>query len=222
MRWAEPPTDESDLLFRATSLAGRSLGELADVLQTPVPPNLKRNKGWIGTLLEAALGATASNRPVPDFEQLGIELKTLPLDEQGRVKETTFVTSAPLDGSIASTWEASRVREKLSAVLWIPIVGSGAPGERLIGQGVLWHMDEEEEARLKEDWEELTGLLALGQHWEVDARRGEALQLRPKAATSSSLTWTLGEDGDWVQTGPLGFYLRTSFTRKILEKRLRF
>lgn len=222
MRWAEPPTDEAALLFRATSLAGRRLQELAKVLDTPVPPDLKRNKGWIGTVLEAALGASASNRPVPDFEGLGIELKTLPLDEQGRVRETTFVTSVPLDGSLASTWEASRVREKLAAVLWIPIVGSGLPGERLIGQGVLWRPNPEEEAALRADWEELTGLLALGQHWEVDARRGRILQLRPKAATSSTLTWTLGEEGDWVQTGPLGFYLRTHFTRSILEKSLRF
>ena len=55
MHWADPPTDESDLLFRATRLAGRTLAELATVLETPVPPDLKRNKGWIGTVLEAAV-----------------------------------------------------------------------------------------------------------------------------------------------------------------------
>lgn len=222
MHWAEPPTDEDALLFRATSLAGRTLGEVAGALQAPVPADLKRNKGWIGTLLEAALGATASNRPVPDFEELGIELKTLPLDDAGRVKETTFVCSAAMDGSMASTWEDSRVCHKLARVLWVPIVGGGPPGERLIGQAVLWSPDEEEEQLLRADWTELSGLLALGQHWELDASRGTVLQIRPKAAHGGSLTWTLGPEGDWVQEGPRGFYLRTSFTRELLARRLRW
>ncbi|MCA9568428.1 MAG: DNA mismatch repair endonuclease MutH [Myxococcales bacterium] len=208
-------------MFRTTALAGRRLDELAAAIGATVPRDLKRDKGWIGTLLEAALGASASSRPVPDFEALGIELKTLPLGADGRVRESTFVTSAPLDGSMAHTWEASRVREKLAAVLWVPIVGDGPPGERLIGQGVLWRPDPDEEAVLRADWEELSAMLALGEHGEVDARRGVALQLRPKAATSSSLTWTLGEEGDWVQAGPVGFYLRATFTRALLERRLR-
>ncbi|MEZ4322992.1 MAG: DNA mismatch repair endonuclease MutH [Myxococcota bacterium] len=221
MRQSAPPTDEGELVFRVTQLAGRTLAEVAAVLGSPVPTDLKRNKGWIGQVLEAALGATATSRPVPDFEALGIELKTLPVDASGQPRESTFVCSAPLDGSMASRWEDSRVHHKLAAVLWVPIVGSGPPGERLIGQGVLWRPDAEEEHLLRTDWEELSGLLALGEHWQVDARRGRVLQLRPKAAHSGTLTWTLGDEGDWVREGPRGFYLRPAFTAALLQKRLR-
>jgi DNA mismatch repair protein MutH len=221
MRQSAPPTDEAHLVFRATGLAGRTLAELAAALDAPVPRDLKRNKGWIGQILEAALGATATSRPVPDFEHLGIELKTLPVDESGKPRESTFVCSAPLDGSLAARWEDSRVHHKLAIVLWVPIVGAGPPGERQIGQSILWRPDAEEEAALRADWEELTGLLTLGEHWQVDARRGQVLQLRPKAAHSGTLTWTLGDEGDWVREGPRGFYLRPAFTAALLGKRLR-
>jgi DNA mismatch repair protein MutH len=222
MYWTDAPPDEAALLARATSLAGRTLAEVADALGATVPPDLRRHKGWIGTLLEAALGATASNRPVPDFEALGIELKTLPLDEAGRVRETTFVCSAAMDGSLARTWRESRVWHKLSRVLWVPVVGTGSPGTRVIGQAVLWSPDADEEAVLEADWTELSDLLALGEHWQVDASRGRALQLRPKAAHGDALTWTLGEEGEWVQEGPRGFYLRTAFTHALLSRRLRW
>lgn len=221
MRWAEAPPDEATLLDRATALAGRTMAEVAEAVETPVPPDLKRHKGWIGTVLEAALGATASNRPVPDFEALGIELKTIPMTARGKVKESTFVCTAPMDGRLAATWEESRVQHKLSRVLWMPVVGDGPPGERIVGQGVLWSPDADEEKLLRDDWTELSDLLALGEHWQLDARRGQVLQLRPKAAHSATLMWTLGDEGDWVQEGPRGFYLRATFTAGLLARRLR-
>jgi len=222
VRAVGPPADEPTLVARIDALSGMTLAELAAGLGANVPADLARNKGWIGQLLEAALGATASSRPVPDFEALGIELKTLPVDARGHPRESTFVCSAPLDGSLASCWAESRVRKKLARVLWVPIAGDGSPAERVIGQGVLWSPSPAEEAVLRADWEELAGLLALGEHWQVDGRRGVALQLRPKAAHGGSLTWTLGEEGDWVREGPRGFYLRPSFTEAMLRARLRF
>lgn len=222
MKTVPPPPDEPTLIARADALAGRTLAEVAGLLDAPVPLDLTRAKGWIGQLLEAALGATASSRPVPDFEALGVELKTLPVDGRGRPRESTFVCSASLDGGLAPRWEGSRVREKLARVLWVPIAGSGPPGERVIGQGVLWSPSDAEEAVLRADWDELAGLLALGEHWQVDGSRGVALQLRPKAAHSGTLAWTLGADGDWVREGPRGFYLRPSFTEQILRASLRF
>lgn len=221
MRRSAPPADEAELLSRVDGLAGRTLAEVAAALHTPVPADLGRNKGWIGQVLEAVLGANAGSRPVPDFEALGIELKTLPVTDEGAVRESTFVSTAALDGTLAHRWEDSRVRHKLDAVLWVPIVGRGAPGERLVGSGFVWRMSPDEEAVLRADWEELAGLLHLGEHWQVDARRGRALQLRPKAAHSDDLAWTLGPEGDWVRTGPVGFYLRASFTGALLRRRFR-
>ena len=56
------PQTEQALLEKAQSIAGLTFGELADELNIPVPPDLKRDKGWVGMLLETALGATAGSK----------------------------------------------------------------------------------------------------------------------------------------------------------------
>ena len=91
-----PPRDEAELLARAEQLAGRTLGQLAGDLGAEVPPDLRHAKGWVGQLIERALGATAGSRAEPDFQHLGVELKTLPVDRRGRPLETTFVCTIAL------------------------------------------------------------------------------------------------------------------------------
>ena len=61
------PQTEQALLEKAQSIAGLTFGELADELNIPVPPDLKRDKGWVGMLLETALGATAGSKAEQDF-----------------------------------------------------------------------------------------------------------------------------------------------------------
>ena len=221
-RRPEPPASTSELMTRALRLAGRPLSWVAAEVGVPVPRDLRRAKGWVGMTLEAALGATAGSRAEPDFPHLGVELKTIPVDERGSPRESTWVCFAPMDGSMASTWEASLVYHKLCHVLWIPIVGvSPTPvGDRLVGGPVLWRPSPQEMATLKADWQELSGQIALGELDQISAHHGKALQLRPKAANSRELTWVIGEEGEWVQANPVGFYLRTSFTKKVLARHL--
>lgn len=118
-----PPSSESQLLLQAQRLAGFSLGELAAMAGLPIPKDLKRDKGWIGMLLELWLGASAGSKPEQDFAALGVELKTIPVDRQGKPLETTFVCVAPLTGNTGVTWETSHVRHKLKRVLWVPVEG---------------------------------------------------------------------------------------------------
>ena len=117
------PSSEQELLERVQSLAGLTLAEVANKAGIDIPKDLKRHKGWVGLLLEHVLGATASSRPEPDFPHLGIELKTLPINIQGKPLETTFVSVAPLVGLVGINWNNSWVRRKLSRVLWVPIIG---------------------------------------------------------------------------------------------------
>lgn len=203
------------------ALSGRSLGEVAASIGLRAPKDLHRQKGWIGVLMEDVLGATATSRAAPDFPHLGVEMKTIPLRPDGRPKESTYVCTAPLDGSLATSWPESWVCRKLSRVLWIPILGDGPPSERRVGRGLFWSPDHEETALLQQDYEELAGMIALGEYWDLTARHGKVLQLRPKGADGAARVWGLGEEGQWVQERPRGFYLRASFTERILGKRLR-
>src|SRR5262245_35676959 len=90
------PSSRSELLARARALSGQSLGALAAHFGVPVPPDLRRRKGFAGELLERALGAVAASRAGPDFPALGVELKSLPVGSQGLPLESTFVCTLPL------------------------------------------------------------------------------------------------------------------------------
>ncbi len=214
------PKTTEELLSRAQAIAGLSFGELAAQLSIPVPPDLKRDKGWVGMLLETALGATAGSKAEQDFRHLGIELKTIPINAQGYPLETTFVSLAPLTQNSGVNWQNSHVRHKLSRVLWIPIEGSRSIplAERRIGTPILWQPSEQQERQLQRDWEELMDYIVLGQLDKINARLGEVLQLRPKGANSKSLTKGIGKNGEIIDTLPLGFYLRKAFTHEILQQ----
>ncbi|NBH74482.1 DNA mismatch repair endonuclease MutH [Rodentibacter pneumotropicus] len=213
------PQTLTQLLERAQAIAGLSFGELADDLGILAPPDLKRDKGWVGMLLETALGASAGSKAEQDFAHLGVELKTLPINEQGFPLETTFVSLAPLVQNSGVQWENSHVRHKLSCVLWIPVEGCRhiALRDRHIGSPILWQPSPEQERQLKQDWEELMEYITLGRLNEITARIGEVMQLRPKGANSKAITKGIGKNGEVVETLPLGFYLRKEFTAGILR-----
>jgi DNA mismatch repair protein MutH len=214
----KPPSSEIELLNNASALAGQTLGQLAQSLDATVPDNLLHAKGWVGELIEVALGADAGSRPVPDFETLGIELKTLPLNTRLQPQESTFVSSAPLANTVGMQWETSAVKAKLSKVLWIPVEAAKALpiAKRRIGSAFLWSPSQEDEHILRADWEEHIERIAFGHLDELDARHGTYLQIRPKALNRNELTVATDVTGAPTSTLPRGFYLRTSFTRKIL------
>ncbi|MFZ7173227.1 DNA mismatch repair endonuclease MutH [[Pasteurella] aerogenes] len=213
------PQTEQALLERAQQIAGLTLGELAAELHLPVPPNLKRHKGWVGTLIEIALGASAGSKAEQDFSHLGIELKTIPINATGKPLETTFVSLAPLVQNTGITWENSHVKHKLSKVLWIPVEGERLLplAQRHIGAPILWQPNARQAQQLRQDWEELMEYIVLGQLDKINARLGEVLQLRPKGANSRALTKGIGPHGELIDTLPLGFYLRKNFTAEILQ-----
>lgn len=219
MKKQPAPKSESELITRATAIAGYSFGEIAKSIDLPIPANLKKEKGWVGKLIEVYLGANAGSKAERDFVQLGIELKTIPINQSGTPLETTFVSIAPLVSNHGVTWETSHVKYKLSKVLWIPIEGERTIplSHRRVGSPILWTPNIVEEQQLKNDWQELMDMIVLGQIERITARQGECLQIRPKAANGKALTEAFNEYGELIMTRPRGFYLKKQFTAQILK-----
>lgn len=217
-----PPASVDELLARARRLSGVTLSQLAAALAVPFPADLGRHKGFIGNLLEGALGTTASTRPAPDFEALGVELKTLPVARDGRPRESTFVCTASLTRMTEERWDTSKVRAKLARVLFVLVESERGvpPGERRVGLPLLFEPDAEEEAVLRADWEDLAHLIASGLVDAVSAKRGVALQVRPKARHAGVRRRARDDEGDAFVTLPRGFYLRRTFTEAAVKKRL--
>lgn len=215
-----PPRSREELLARARALEGLSLASLALELGSPDEldrPHV-RSKGRPGALLERALGATGVGKR-HDFPALGVELKTIPVDLAGAPLESTYVCTFSLADADQQEWASSWVREKLSCVLFVPVVGaSETPYQaRSIGRAVLWTPTAEQARELEADFDELTGLVGIGRVEELTAHRGRYLQVRPKARDGSVRTLAHGRDGERLAAVPRGFYLRPAFTRTIVS-----
>ncbi|MDO6426397.1 DNA mismatch repair endonuclease MutH [Thalassotalea sp. 1_MG-2023] len=223
MQKPNPPKTEAELLARAQRIAGLSLGEIAQQYGIAVPSNLNKEKGWVGLLLEHALGASAGSKPEPDFTELGIELKSIPINQQAKPLETTFVCVAPLTGLVGNTWQNSHLKHKLTKVLWVPVIAEREipVAERIVCTAFLWRPSDYEEQLMAQDWQELTDMIVLGEVEKINGKHGQVLQLRPKAANSSAKTKAYDYEGKPFMTLPRGFYLKTAFTQYLINQHLR-
>jgi DNA mismatch repair protein MutH len=214
------PSSVNELMQRAESLAGLTLGEIAEVANIRVPTSFRREKGWTGQLIELCLGAAAGSKSQQDFANLGIELKTIPIDQFAKPLETTYVCYAPLKHIAGIEWHTSSVKNKLQKVLWVPLDGRRdiAPKDRCIATPFLWSPNSKQENQLRNDWEELMEMISLGEIEQITAKHGEYLQLRPKAANGTVLTDAIGPNGQIIQSRPRGFYLRKEFTQQVLQE----
>lgn len=215
----DAPRSEQELLASARALAGHRVVDVATRLGVRMPRSMLSGKGFVGQLVERALGATAGSLSEPDFQHIGVEMKTIPVAADGRPLESTYVCVAPL-AEAAGRFEDSAVARKLARVLWVPVQGDRGiePGERRLGSAVLWSPDPRELAALRDDWEEIMERIALGGVDDISARDGVVLQLRPKAADSRARRAGVGRDGAPVDTLPRGFYLRATFTAALLRR----
>jgi DNA mismatch repair protein MutH len=210
------PVSRRALEVRAAALAGHTVAELAAALNAAVPANSRHAKGFVGQLVEHALGADPQARERPDFPDLGVELKTIPTDADGRPVASTFVCSIAMADADRAEWASSIVRHRLACVLFVPVLARpGEPiGERKLGTARLWTPSAAVIAGLRADWEDLIGAIGAGRGGSLTAREGRWLQVRPKAAHAG--VRTLGPSSDGVaRMLPLGFYLRPTFTRQI-------
>jgi len=206
------------LLDRARGLVGEEVGAIAARLGVASDGAAVKTKGTPGAILELALGATGGSSRVVDFPELGVELKTIPVDRRGVPIESTYVCTLSLADAETQEWETSWVRAKLARVLFVPLVADdGAPWrERRVGEAVLWSPTPEQEAVLRADFDDVVGLIGVGRIEELTAHRGEWLQVRPKAAHGRVRTVAWGAEHEAIATVPRGFYLRTRFTGALL------
>jgi len=213
-----PPTTEDELYSRCLQIEGLSFAQLSISLGVSIPENPQHRKGWLGQALECSLGTDANNKSCPDFQMLGVELKTLPIGLAGKPTESTFITSIPLLTIHQQQWLTSQCYSKLKRVLWVPIEGdiSIPYTHRRIGRGFFWSPNSEQETILRADWNYLTSQISTGYLELLNASAGEYLQIRPKAANGKSLCDAYDARGNRVKTLPRGFYLRSRFTERVI------
>jgi len=215
---AAPPHSVEELLARARALEGKRLDAIARDVGTSTHGEAVHTKGRPGEILERALGANGGSARVVDFPDLGVELKTIPVDERGQPIESTYVCTLTLADADTQEWETSWVRAKLARVLFVPLLTrDGEPWPlRVIGSAVLWSPSPDQERVLRADFDDVVGLVGIGRIEELTAHLGRWLQVRPKARDGSKVGLAWGPDHEAIATVPRGFYLRTRFTAAVL------
>ena len=214
--------DLEALLAHARALVGAELGALADALGLPVPVGRVRTKGWSGQVIEHELGVAVSGARGPDFEALGIELKTVPVTPALVPLESTAVCQIDPIVIAGESWETSYVRAKLARVLFVALEvqpGARSVGDRRVAAVTLWAPDAEEEAALRADFELFVReYFRRGRAAEITGHLGAALQVRPKGRDSTDLRAAYDADGRPTRIGKSGFYLRPAFVARILAR----
>lgn len=240
MRRETPPMNDSELdrtvgearltsgddaleavVARARALVGLELGAIADALGLPVPRGAAQTKGWSGQILEQELGVEMGGTKGPDFAALGLELKTVPVDGQGRPRESTAVCQIDPVAIAAESWDTSYVKAKLGRVLFVALAvpeGARSVGERRVAAVALWRPSEGEAALLKADFELFVrSYFRKGRVDAITGHLGRVLQVRPKGKNSQDTRAGYDAEGRPIRVGKCGFYLRPGFVAAILR-----
>ena len=211
------------LLGHARALVGVELGELADQLGIPAPPvGAVRTKGWPGQVIERELGVETGGARGPDFVELQVELKTVPvIVTGGRLVplESTAVCQIDPIAIAGESWATSYARHKLARVLFVALESArGQPvTERRVSAVRLWSPDRTEDELLRADFELFVrGYFRLGRAAAITGHLGRVLQVRPKGRNAADLRDSYDEEGRPTRVGKMGFYLRPAFVAGIL------
>lgn len=148
-------TSIKSILTYAQGLVGKKISDLLEIDKQNIDI---KNKGIIGNTIEESYFKIKQNSsPHPDFDKVGVELKTIPLIQQIHkvaVKERTKVCSINYQTLIHEEWESSHVKIKLNKILFIYYLYDKKDIKNsLIKKVNLWELSKDKsEIIIKDDW----------------------------------------------------------------------
>ncbi|MDC0643941.1 MutH/Sau3AI family endonuclease [Crocinitomicaceae bacterium] len=111
-----------ELVKYYNSHKGLSLSEIYKNIQQNFGIQITTNKGVVGQVLEALVGNVPNSNPNADIENLGVELKVLPLRKVSnrlQPKERSKIKSLNYNTIVNDQWMNSSVRKKMSTILFL-------------------------------------------------------------------------------------------------------
>lgn len=217
---APAPKTIAELIENCNKIAGKSVSELAQIHNVELIDSLTTNRGWLGNLIEISLGAYAGSKPTQDFMNLGVELKTLAINENGRAVSDIFISSLPLNSFMLQDWANSHLFYKLQHILFIPVESNSNVElkDRKIGNGKFWKPNDEQLKVLQDDFKQVMELLTTQEFAMLTNNLGTALTVKVKALNSKQTNNIQDLDGFNQNLAPLSFYIKRSFVQQIVEQ----
>ena len=153
---------EQSLLAHAQSLKGKTVEDLLKGTE------IDKGKGAIGNIIEREGFYIANNSDArPDFHELNIELKVLPLKAIAKgghtSKERTKICSINYTKIINEKWMVSHAKQKLQKILFIfYYYDQNQPINSKILDYTLFQLENSNEPLIREDWERTRSLIEEG------------------------------------------------------------
>lgn len=176
-------------------------------------------KTGVGNLVEWFLGKPPNNSDEPDIPELGIEVKTIPLELRGKgvkslgPKEPTSLTMIDFARVAEQDWNEAYVRKKLQRILWVPYVHNyDDKREHTFCEPFLWTPPEGDVPQLKEDYGVVRAVIREGRPHELSEQLSVVLAARRKGQKGSTTTYS------GVRAPTRAWALKSAYTGALLNR----
>lgn len=201
--------NREEAIEKLIDIIGKDLIELAEEYGVTLFKEGKKNKGWVGHVVEHCLGLPINSLQQPDFGDW--ELKTVSMKKlkTGLIvpKETMAITMINAEHVINTDFEQSHLKSKLDKILIISRMwyATTEPKSELL-KAFMFNIEADEELyeEIKADYEETRECLRTKGFNCLTGKMGKWIQPRTKGQGNGA---------------PItrAFYARTSFLKKIME-----
>ena len=183
------PYDAESILRYAKRLEGRTLREVTGVEELADP---RRRRGSFGNAVEEHYFRYDINSDShPDFDKVGLELKTTPVKRNARgelvAKERLVLTMIDYMNVVDEDFEHSHLLEKASDILLITYLYEPdvSPLDYVIEAVVRWGIPDEDLPQIRHDWETVVAKVRSGHAEDISGSDTLYLEACTKAANSS-------------------------------------
>lgn len=214
-------SNSESIVHYATQLIGKSLREATGVGHID---DMASRKGTLGNAVEYYYFKFDPNSdPDPDFNEVGIELKTTPLKrtKKGEIvsKERLVLSMINYMEVVNETWETSAVLKKSDKILLLSYLHDpdANPVDYVFYLAELWSIPEEDLYTIKRDWETVVDKVRRGLAHEISSGDTLFLEACTKAANSEARRPQPFSD---IPAKPRAWALKQSYMTAVTKKLL--
>ncbi len=199
---------------------GKTIGEIKRELALL---DKKMKKGASGLIVELLLGIKNNNKSAPDLEEIGVEVKVLPLqvnrNRDVKAKEPTQIKMINYCDVAGESWDNASIRAKINMTFWIVYL-SKTDGKALhqndyvILDWYLDHPDLETNEIFKKDWEAIRDMIIQGDADRLSCSMGIYIEPKTKGKNNRDLTNAPDGKGGLIEVRRRAFYYKKKYTNE--------
>ncbi len=196
---------------------GKTLRQIFDELGSAKHAHFK--KGASGLIIENLLGLTNNSSPKADLEDLGIELKVLPVQLKTlKAKEPTQIKMINYVRLAQEKWECAEIRDKIETIFWIAYGVAKKNGKNVSqDQYVIldWFIDvpsDQVQKIFRKDWEAIQAYVIRGHADKLSCSMGQYIEPKTKGKNNRDLTEAPDGKGGLIKVRRRAFYFKKNYT----------